>query len=438
MPSKIHRQIEEYVSGKTAQLLEHVREGGRLAVVKAPPGSGKTHLLMQAVKVALKDKQRIAVATQTRAQSDDICRRLVADFKVAPIRFAAASSSQRDSEFQIVTNKNDLPNGPCVVVATSAKWGMLSGLAEFDVLFVDEAWQLSWADFMLLGQVSGRFVLIGDPGQIPPVVTIETGRWETSPRAPHHPAPEHILRQRPRDLLNLDLPATRRLPADTVDFITPFYDFPFRAFAQPGERIVRVKGRSHDGIDAALDRLATGSVVAVTLPTSSEGPPLEDDVDVAQLAVDVVKRLVRRQARAKLGKGEVDLDPTGIGLCATHRVMNAAMELRLPRNLRRKVKVDTPERWQGLQLPVMVIAHPLSGVLHPSDFDLETGRLCVMASRHQAGLIIVTRDHVGGTLDTHLPVAEQPVGRPDVAGRGHYQHSAFWNRLVMTDRVFEA
>ena len=46
---------------------------------------------------------------------------------------------------------------------------------EFDVLFVDEAWQLAWADFMLLSQVAGRFVLIGDPGQIPPVVTIDTG-----------------------------------------------------------------------------------------------------------------------------------------------------------------------------------------------------------------------------------------------------------------------
>ena len=438
MPSKVHRQIEEYVAGITTQLLDHVRDGGRLAVVKAPPGSGKTHLLMQAVKVALKDKQRVAVATQTRSQSDDICRRLVAEFQVAPIRFAAASSAQRDSEFQVVTNKTELPNGPCVAVATSAKWGMLSGVGEFDVLFIDEAWQLSWADFMLLGQVSGRFVLIGDPGQIPPVVTIDTGRWETSPRAPHHPAPEHILRQRPRDLLNLDLPATRRLPADTVDFITPFYDFPFKAFAQPGERLVRVTGKSRNGIDAALDRLATRSVVAVTLRTPSEGPPLEHDAEVAQLAVDIARRLLGRDARVTMGKSEADLVPSGIGLCATHRVMNAAMELRLPKRLRGQVNVDTPERWQGLQLPVMVMAHPLSGVLHPSDFDLETGRLCVMASRHQAGLIIVTRDHVGETLDTHLPVAEQPVGRPDVAGRGHYQNSAFWDRLASTGAVFEA
>ena len=50
-----------------------------------------------------------------------------------------------------------------------------------------------WCEFMLLGQVSDRFALIGDPGQIPPVITIPTARWETAPRPPHLPAPEIIL-----------------------------------------------------------------------------------------------------------------------------------------------------------------------------------------------------------------------------------------------------
>lgn len=438
MKSTARQEIEEYVAGTTSELLTHVQDEQRLAVVKAPPGSGKTHLLMVAVRAAFKKKQRVAVATQTRAQADDICRRLLAEFTVSPIRFAAASSARRDSNYNIITNKSELPHGPCVVVATSAKWGMLGGVQEFDVLFVDEAWQLSWADFMLLGQVSGRFVLIGDPGQIPPVVTIDTGRWETSPRAPHHPAPEVILRQQPGDFLGLDLPATRRLPADTTGYIRPFYDFSFKAFAQPGERFVRVGGNSRDGVDAALDRLDAGTVVAVSLPTPPEGPPLEDDPEVADLAVTVAKRLLKRGARVNCGGGLVDLAPTDIGLCATHRVMNAAMELRLPPSLRGHVHVDTPERWQGLELAVMVVAHPLSGVLHPSDFDLETGRLCVMASRHQAGLVIVTRDHIGETLATHLPAAEQPVGRPDVAGRGHYQNSTFWNSLLKQNRVVEA
>lgn len=434
--SKLHRQIEEYVAEQTRALLKYVREEGRLAVVKAPPGSGKTYLLMEAVRIASKERQRVAIATQTRSQADDICRRLMHDFGITPIRFAAFSSARVKTPYPVVTDKHDLPDGrPCVVVATSAKWGMISLANAFDVLFVDEAWQLAWADFMLLGQVAGRFVLIGDPGQIPPVVTIDTGRWETSPRAPHYPAPEHILRQPPRDLLKLDLPATRRLPADTVDYIGPFYDFPFKALAQPGERMIRLRGPSRDGIDAALDRLALGSVVALTLPTPPEGPPLEDDAEIADLAAKVAERLLSRGAEVVLGDESGPLEAVQVGLCATHRVMNAAMQQHLPARLRKHVTVDTPERWQGLERNAMVIAHPLSGVTDPSDFDLETGRLCVMASRHKAGLVIVARDHIRQTLDSHLPVAEQPVGRPDVAGRGHYQNALFWSRLVTQDRV---
>lgn len=115
--------------------------------------------------------------------------------------------------------------------------------------------------------------------------------------------------------------------------------------------------------------------------------------------------------------------------------MNAAIQQRLPARLRKHMNVDTPERWQGLERKAMAIAHPLSGVTDPSDFDLETGRLCVMASRHKAGLNIVARDHIRHTLDTHLPIAEQPVGRPDVAGRGHYQNATLWSQLVTQDRV---
>ena len=430
----IHRQqIKAIVDDTHSQLISYVLEGGKIAVVKAPPGSGKTYLLMQAVKAA--KKMRIAIATQTRSQADDICRRLTADFKVKPIRFAAASSAAASTDYTVVTSKHDLPTGPCVVFATSAKWGMIDLLHKFDVLFVDEAWQLAWADFMLLGQVAGRFVLIGDPGQIPPVVTIDTGRWETAPRAPHHAAPELVLRQKSKELLPLDLPATRRLPFDTAEYIKEFYDFKFDAWATPGERSVRLQGRSRDAIDAAIDRLGTGTVVVLTLPTPPEGPPLEDDQEVAMVVGQIAERLLTRHAEATLGDETRMLEPTDIGLCATHRVMTAAMELKLPPKLRRKVSVDTPERWQGLERPVMVIAHPLSGVVEPSDFDLETGRLCVMASRHKAGLIIVTRDHIGDTLDGHMPMAQQPIGRPDIAGQGHHQNRRLWERLQQNDRV---
>lgn len=94
------------------------------------------------------------------------------------------------------------------------------------------------------------------------------------------------------------------------------------------------------------------------------------------------------------------------------------------------VPVDTPERWQGLEHKVMLAVHPLSGVTEPRAFDLSTGRLCVTTSRHRVGLVVVSREHVGATLEGYLPVADQAVSRPDVTGRGHAQHLAAWRGLA--------
>ena len=45
-----------------------------LTIVKAPPGAGKTYLLLQILK-QLNKTHRIAVACFTNAQADDICKR---------------------------------------------------------------------------------------------------------------------------------------------------------------------------------------------------------------------------------------------------------------------------------------------------------------------------------------------------------------------------
>jgi hypothetical protein len=116
--------------------------------------------------------------------------------------------------------------------------------------------------------------------------------------------------------------------------------------------------------------------------------------------------------------------------------MNTAIQNELPSGLS-KIRVTTPERWQGLQRPVMIAVHPLSGVMFPSSFDLETGRLCVMASRHESACIFVTRDHVGETLDTHLPIADQALGRSDIVGRGHSQHTEFWRYHAERNLIIE-
>lgn len=429
-------EIEAESTRVIDELRDHVIETRRLAVVKAPPGSGKTYLLLQAAEAAVAAGQRVAIATQTNAQSDDICRRLATHHSRVPtFRFAGGGRAPRALGRSVawITKTDELSSGPSATVGTTAKWSTIDLPSPLDILLVDEAWQMGWADFMLLGQVSERFVLIGDPGQIPPVVSVSVDRWETSPRAPHVPAPEIILSdpELTSMLLHLQLPACRRLPNDSVDVVQKFYDFEFQAWALAGERRYLPNSNGWSDLDPVLDQLTDRSFAAHLIDTPSEGPPLELDEEVASLAADVAVRMLDRTGKIDIGDGSPrDLASGDIGIAATHRVMNSAIQSALPAGLRNDVRVTTPERWQGLERPIMIIVHPLSGVIHLSEFDLETGRLCVMASRHQVGAIVLSRDHVLSTLDNFIPSAEQAIGRADVAGRGLHQHVGFLNTIL--------
>ena len=362
--------LKQEIARIRKRLLDHVKDEERLAVVKAPPGSGKTHLLLAAVELAHKRGQRVAVGTQTNSQADDICRRLARDHQDTPaVRFSSTGYDVPPfgPSISVATSFGQLPHGPAVVVATTAKYGFIREVPEpFDVLFVEEAWQMSWARFMLMQKIAGRFVLIGDPGQIPPTVTVDTSWWETTPRRPHDPAPQVILAEPHLDPLLLNLPATWRLPHDTAAAIESFYDFSFGAVAAPGSRRLLSAGtKKRHPLDRAIDLLAEGSVVGVTIPTPEEGPPMSYDSALAKVSAELAKRMLDRKARYQMNGHEGLLTATDLGMGATHRTMNSAFEQSLHDRHRGIVRVDTPERWQGLECKTMFVAHPLSGVLHP-------------------------------------------------------------------------
>lgn len=421
-------------------LRQFLRDGDRLCVVKAPPGSGKSYNLLEALDSAVEDGFRIAIAAQTNNQIDDLCDRLVQRYPHQTIVRFSSNSYQRPADLhpniEVVLDKKHLPGGPCIVIGTVAKLGLVDMPNLHDLLFIDEAWQMTWADFLTLRDVAKRYVMIGDPGQIPPTVTIAVDRWEISLSAPHLPAPEVALNNTElRDITTiLELPTCHRLPADSVDLVQGFYDFSFAAAAKPGERFLRPSKKLDLSIsvDRAVQQLDGHSTVILTLPTGDDGVPTEPDSELADAVAGVVDRLFKLDCVFSAEPNEVKnpqrLEPRHIGIVSTHNLMNTAIEKALPKKLRgpQGIRVTTPERWQGLERPVMIAVHPLSGVTLPSSFDLETGRLCVMASRHRSACIFVTRDHVGTTLDTHLPVADQALGRSDIVGRGHQQHTDFW------------
>ena len=420
------------------RLHDFVLSDGRLCVVKAPPGSGKSHNLVHALAELIDAPVRIAIAAQTNNQVDDLCRQIADAFVHADIvRFSSGGyTGTLPSNVIIIDKVESLPSGSSLVVGTVAKWAISDVVDDYDVLFVDEAWQMTWADFLTLRDVASRYALIGDPGQIPPVVTIDVDRWEVSPVAPHRPAPDVILdsAELEPETTRLHLDTCWRLPHDSVGLVRTFYDFDFAAQATPGERFVRPR---HDldlahRTDRAIATLAQSSTVILTHPSDTDGAVFDPDTELAQVVADLAARLVELECEYSAQPSDVvsprRLDPDSIGIVSTHNLMNTAIEHALPASMRGRhgIRVTTPERWQGLQRPVMIAVHPLSGIEIPSSFDLETGRLCVMASRHRSACFFVTRDNIGRTLDGHLPSADQALGRADVVGRGHAQHTAFW------------
>lgn len=413
-----------------AEAVAALRGEQKVYLVKAPPGSGKTTLLLGVLR-ALQGKRRLAVATQTNSQADDLCQRWIRH-GLGPITRLVSKSDEtvRPDAIQVCNGADDLPHGPCIVVGNTKKWAWTQDIEPFDVLFVDEAWQMPWADFLTLPHVAGNFMLIGDPGQIQPIVTVDTSRWEIAPVPPHRPAPEVLLARQIGICGAIN--CTYRLPHDTADLVRGFYDFPFAAMAKQGDRKLVVDPKGGGRIADLIARTRDVSIVAATRGMPAHGTVPDDDPEIALDVARVVDHLLRCKGHLEIDGDRQPLDLDSIGIVATHRVMLSSIRDQLPAAAR-SIQIETPERWQGLEKPVMIAVHPLSSTTNPSAFDLATGRLCVMASRHKAALFVVSRSHVAETLTENLPDAMQAPGTPDELGRGHARHSDFWRALQKDD-----
>ena len=294
-----------------------------------------------------------------------------------------------------------------------------------------------------LAHIAAQSLLIGDPGQLPPIITVDEARFEAAAVKVHWPAPAELLRAHP-EIVAHRLPATRRLPADTVDLVAPaFYpQLPFRSAVSPRAVVFTAAGMGGP-VDDVLDLLATGASMAMlALPRLMPEHDLTDP-ELAQMAAQVA-------ARAR-GRGIAWHDPTGnrpdieltdehIGVADQHVASGAELRRQLrAAGVGPDTTVTTPEIWQGLERPLMIVKHPLSGTADFSDFPLSPGRLCVMTSRHQLGCILVTRDGVGDDLAEHVhDSSKRPSGARDHAWYGYRAHQQLWSALEDAGRIVRA
>ena len=403
-----------------------------VVLVDSPPGAGKTRLVTQVAAFGAGVLgERVAIATQTNRQAFDVARRLALAYPVVPVVLFVRDGLPVPRQIEtsagvlVVRRQRDLPTGACVMVANSAKWASVRNPPpSLNLLVVDEAYQLTNAGFARLSGLAGQHVLVGDPGQIEPVVAPEIDRWKGEPDGPHVRAPEALLAMQP-SLRTERLPLSWRLPQSTVDVVQPaFYaDMPFAAGQPSGTRSLLTTPASGSRFDPAITEASAGeSLVGVALPPKVTG---ERDPELAQAIVDLLVRLVLgRDGHVQDEHGVRPVEARDIGVVCAHVSQVADIRRRLPAFLR-GVLVETADRLQGLERDIVVVHHPLSGRTTASPFLLDSGRLCVMLSRHRVACFVVCR---AGSADA---MTEQQ----GVDSRYFGDHARRPNALVSTHRL---
>jgi hypothetical protein len=380
------------------------------------------------------------VVTQTNEQSFDVARRFAMRYPslettlIASNELAVPRSLEQIFNLRVVRQEGNLPSGRCVTIANAWKWTWAQNQRSFDLQIVDEAFQLPDYRFHQIAGLAQRVVLVGDPGQIRPVITCETERWKTDPTGPHVPAP-HALTERHPWVMRMALPVSRRLVPDTVAIVQPaFYpDLPFQALSAPGERALTAGPGGSDQFDRIIDLALDGmSIVGLRMPALVTGPA---DPEMADSIAEVICRLFERRATIVDSLAERPLMPKDGGVVCAHVVQVAAVRERLPAEWR-EVLIETADRFQGLERPVILVHHPLSGRADASEFHLDAGRLCVMLSRHRVACVVVYRDGITETLQKYVPAGDRVLGiAGDAEFEGWRAHSRIMGELEADNRV---
>lgn len=425
------------------RVLDSQWRGVPALILRSPPGAGKTGVAQRvALQAAALLHQRSMIVTQTNEQAFDLTRRLLTNRAGFPIHMFAKRGINLPADLAGASNLvlahdvASLPQEPSITIGNAAKWSwIMTDDAMFDVQVVDEAFQLPDYRFQLIANLAPRHVLIGDPGQIDPFVSCEIERWRCDPSGPQVSCPAALAKRHP-DVMQLALPVSRRLNADTVGLIQPaFYpDMPFRAMSR--DRSVHFQIAGIMPFDAALDAVSAGaSIVMVELPPQITG---EADGELAQELVESIRRLLMRGTYMSDDGNVTWVTPESIGVVCAHVSQVNAVRERLGAALS-GVFVETANRFQGIERPFMFVHHPLSGRADATAFHLEAGRLCVMLSRHRVGCWIFGRQGISEQLTRFAPAGDRALGiDEDPEYHGWRAHLTLMAALASANRVFPA
>jgi hypothetical protein len=398
--------------------------GQHLAViVDSPPGAGKSTFVVKTAATLAKQQDQVPIVAQTNAQADDLVRSLLrqsGSLKIGRLTGSAGVVGLDPADRLVVSSRVSDLDDCNVIVSTSAKWAYVANdIWPYEAGIIDEAYQMRSDQLLYVGQIFKRALMVGDPGQLDPFSPIDDTRWRGYSDGPINPAIATVLHNHPDSPVHR-LPVSWRLPALCAPLVSDaFYPtMPFDAGTTRLDRHLEVRGTTVNSIDAAIIRAADRGWLFLELaqrpapPTDSEAVSVVADVVVRLLSLSVIVHDASRTPAS----APLRADQIAVGV--VHRSQRSAIHVEVA--LRAKaagldasaVVVDTANRLQGREFDVVVVLHPLSGRVAATEFHLETGRLCVLLSRHRQACIVVGRAGIAAVLDAHPGDTPIWIGAP--------------------------
>lgn len=311
--------------------------------IQGPPGTGKTYTGSHMIVDLIRAGNKVGVT----AVSHEVIRNLLGccieiareqgleDFKCLHKGKAKESSPEGLHAFDEYKRIHGLFDGReyALLGGTAWLWARPDFAESVDVLFIDEAGQMSLADVLAVAGGARSLVLLGDPQQL------EQPQQASHPPGTGASALEHILGPHKTipDEAGLFLHRTRRLhPAICAFTAEVFYE----------DRLSAFPGLEHQAVPGAA-RFPEAGLAYV--PVAHEGRQARSEEEVAAIQA-IVTELAGGAVRWRdQGGTERPLTAQDLMIVAPYNAQVTALSAALP-----GIRVGTVDKFQGQQAPVVI------------------------------------------------------------------------------------
>ncbi len=355
--------------------------------IQGPPGAGKTYCAKEAILALVRAGKKVGVTANSHQVILGVLNKvhesaLAAGMNLTVQHIGKADDFQDDDLPFVVDTPNKvqqrLESGEVQVVGgTTFAWTRPEFERSVDVLFVDEAGQMSLANALAVSTAADSLVLVGDPAQL------DQPQKGVHPEGADVSALAHLLGTNatmPAEL-GVFMPQTRRLhPAICAFTSAMFYDGKLESL--PGLDAQRIHGPPpFDGSGLRF------------VPVEHRGNTNQSDEEATEIARIVAELLSGTTTCTYLDESSHTakarpLTTDDILVIAPYNAQVAALRHRLPEG----IAVGTVDKFQGKEAPIVIFSMTTSsGEEAPRglEFLYSKNRLNVATSRAQALVIVV-------------------------------------------------